>query len=111
MFASEDFKENREKSCKLELTEHAVRVLREFVYCGSGTLDQLIGIPEVALELLEAAHMMEIPSLEKGIEELILMKEDGWLGFEGALTLFVKAVKMGERYDRLKLKASNGIKM
>ncbi|CAL8075711.1 unnamed protein product [Orchesella dallaii] len=108
MFANE-FKEVEDNACKLQLPEEGVKLLREFIYCGTCT--GLEERAELALDLLEAAHVMEITLLEEAVKTLILKMGDTWLGFQGGMELFVKANRWGEGFEGMKLKAVKAIKL
>ncbi|CAL8108259.1 unnamed protein product [Orchesella dallaii] len=104
-----DMTETKNDSCQMRMSKNGVNALLKYIYYLD--VEDPLKDSIVALELLEAGHQYDIPSLEKAMKQLFTKKKStGWLEIDVAMLLFLRALKMGAEYDDIKIAAAQALK-
>ncbi|ODM88761.1 putative BTB/POZ domain-containing protein, partial [Orchesella cincta] len=82
MFETE-WKDSQEKACNMNISEDGLNALLKFIY--NASIDDPLGSPSIALELLETAYHYDIPLLEKAVRKILIKQSVSWYTTEMAL--------------------------
>ncbi|ODM93553.1 Protein maternal effect lethal 26 [Orchesella cincta] len=107
LLLSTDWRQRIKSPYHLNNSEEAVRAFLKFIYYFD--IDDPLGNPNVALELLELGRKFEIPDLENVIQAMFLSVE--CLKVDVALDLFRLSGRNVYGYQALREKAVNSLKM
>lgn len=103
-----DLQESKTNQIEMvDMSEQGVQAFLEYLYKSEKSLAEQN--PQVALELLEAAHKYDIPHLEGNMKHLFLEKSNDWFNVDVALHLFLFARNICD-YEHLKIKCVQVLK-